>query len=693
MKKIIYALFVLGFAGLSSAQKYPTTLKNTRVIKKFDRTYHDDYQWLEALESEPVVNWRNAQNETANLYMQQVKSKYDLAAKIKEYNTYSSSSLPQKLGAYYYKQYILDKNKPSVLFYRKELNGNPIELFNPFQIYHNASAQISSYRPSKNSRYLACAVSPDGGDRHEIRFVDYERLNVLEDVVKDVKFSNIAWNRDSGIFYKRNTNQKTFEKDSTYFLYYHKLGTPSTEDKLVFDASKSNQSYYYLTQEDQLYLLLTDELTGKKSFYKASLNDADFKLEKFFETDENTRYIGLTKNKIYCAKKDYPWGEIRTIDFSQAHQETSIVPQTYGHLLIDTFFSGNYLFCQYKNAGQYYVAAYDLAGNFIRKFFAPEGTTLTMKFFDEKSKNLYVSVYSYTLSPQNFRLNLDTGSINPYYNDYLRPKTTLFPLDYFVTQNINCTSRDGVSIPLTIIYKKGTVLNGNNPTLLKAYGGFGTISRPSFDPALLAFLAQGGVFCFAEIRGGGEKGAKWHLDAVKLKKMNSFHDFIDAAEFLIREKYTSPEKLAITGGSYGGLVVGVAMTQRPDLFKVAIPVVGVFDMLKYEQFTVGRYHLDEFGDVENESEFNVLHAYSPYHNIQEEVNYPATYIITSENDDRVPPLHSYKFAALLQNRAAQKNPIILKIRSEAGHHGKSSYQDYIEDQAELYDFLLYHLNP
>lgn len=692
MKNLIAAFCLLCFALNLAAQKYPVTQKKLHEIKKFDTTYHDDYEWLEAVESEPVKNWRNAQNETANLYLDEIKKKYDIAGKIKEYNAFSSYSLPTKKEAYFYKQYIIDKKKPSVLFYRKELNGNPVELFNPFKIYRDDVARISGYMPSKNSRFMACAVSVDGSDRQEIRFVDFDKLKPLEDVVKDVKFSNIAWNRDSGVFYKRNTNQKTFERDSTYFLYYHKLGTPSDEDKLIFDASDKNLTYHYYTKNDKLYLGVTNEKTGLKSFYFAYLNQEDFKLEKFYESSEDYDYYRITKEKIYFSKKNYQWGEVRVMDLTKQNEETQIIPQTYNHLLIDVFFNDDYIFCQYKNLGKYYVAVYDFQGNLVRKFFTPEGTSFSMKFFDEKSKNLFVSVYSYTISPQNFKLNLTTGNIDQYYNDYLPPKPTLFPLDHFVTKNTTCKSRDGVDIPLTIIYKKGTVLDGNNPTLLEAYGGFGVISGPSFDPALLYFLEKGGVFCFAEIRGGGEKGAKWHTDAIKLKKMNSFNDFIDAAEFLIKEKYTSAQKLAITGGSYGGLVVGVAMTQRPDLFKVAIPKVGVFDMLKFEQFTVGRYHLDEFGSVDNPEEFKILHSYSPYHNIKEDVNYPTTLIVTSENDDRVPPLHSYKFAALLQNRAAQKNPIILKTRSDAGHYGKSSFQDYVDDEAEFYDFLLYHLN-
>ena len=269
----------------------------------------------------------------------------------------------------------------------------------------------------------------------------------------------------------------------------------------------------------------------------------------------------------------------------------------------------------------------------------------------------------------------------------------MFPLDHFITKTIVVKCRDNKDVPVNMVYKKGIVLDGNNPTLLQAYGGFGVVSEPNYDSALLYFLEKGGVFCFAEIRGGGEKGLKWHKDAIGLKKMNSFNDFIDVAEYLIKEKYTSSQKLAISGGSYGGLVVGVAMTQRPDLFKVAIPKVGVFDMLKFDQYTVGKFHLDEFGNPEKKEDFEYLYSYSPYHNIKEDVNYPTTLIITSENDDRVPPFHSYKFAARLQNRTAQKNPIYLMTRGNSGHYGQiSNYNSRAEEKAEFYDFLLYHLN-
>lgn len=323
----------------------------------------------------------------------------------------------------------------------------------------------------------------------------------------------------------------------------------------------------------------------------------------------------------------------------------------------------------------------------------PTGYEVELNYFDEETKDCYFGVYSYTVPYRNFKVNILEGKAQPFYSRANRPKPTLFPLDYFETKIITYKSRDNVDIPITIVHKKGVVLDGNNPTLLKAYGGFGTISGATYDTGLLYFLDKGGIFAYAEIRGGGEKGFKWHQDGRGLKKKNTFNDFIDAAEFLIKEKYTSANKLAITGGSQGGLLVGVAMTQRPELFKVAVPTMGVFDMAKFDDYTVGRFHHDEYGNPKKEQDYKYMLDYSPFHNIKDEVNYPITLIITSDNDDRVPPVHSYKFAAKLQNRAAQKNPIFLKTIPKAGHYGNfSTYDKKVQDKAEFYSFLLYHLN-
>lgn len=688
-----YFLYILLFVSSVFSQNFPVSKPVSKTITKFNISYQDEYSWLENMKSQETNNWVNAQNEFTNLNLELTNKEYNMLSKIKEYNFYSSSGLPVKKGTYYYSTYIKDKGKPNVLFYRKELNGDAIELFNPFKIYNNSTASISGYTPSKNSKYIACKVTLDGSDRTEMRFVDIDKNEKLNDIISNVKFSRTEWNKDSGIFYKRNSNQNYFAKDSTFQLYYHKLGTNQDTDKLVFDASKTENSFTYFTKKDRLFIMETNKLDGSKNYYYSILNDNDeFEFVKYIDSDNSDiSILSYDNNKVYFSSKEYDWGEIRTFNVADRSNEKVIIPQIYNNLLIDSFFSENYIFCKYKTIGKNYIIVYDQNGVFKRKFDSPEGTNFSFKFFDSKNNDLFISVFSKTISPQNFKLNIESGEVRHYYNDYLQPKITIFPLDYFVTKCISYKSRDGKDVPITIIYKKGTALNGTNPTLLEAYGGFGIVSELNYDPALLYFLDKGGVYAFAEIRGGGEKGLKWHKDGMGLKKQNSYNDFIDAAEYLIKEKYTSPEKLAISGGSNGGLVVGVAMTQRPELFKVAVPKVGVFDLMNFKNYTVGEHWEKEYGNPENKIDFESILSFSPYHNIKEGLNYPTTLIITSENDDRVVPMHSFKFAARLQNRVAQKNPIYLKILDNSGHYGVSNYNNYFEEKAAFYSFILYHL--
>ena len=691
--KNCFFLFLLVSAA-NFGQSFPITKAIPTTITKFNISFQDDYVWLEDMKSETTKNWVNAQNEVCNFHLDEIKKNNNILSKIKEYNAYSSNGLPAKKGAFFYSLYSKEKGKPSVLYYRKAINDDAIALFNPFSIYKNSFAGITDYSPSNNSKFMACKISTDGSDRNEIRFVDIEKLKNLDDILTNVKFSKIVWNQDTGIFYKRNSNQNNFAKDSTFQLFYHKLGTQQENDKLVFDTSKTGNNFSYFTKKNRLFIIEQNRISDIKNYYFIGLNNNDFVIEPFFESDDSKMtYLHLDNDKIYFSNKEFDWGEIKSFDISNAKVETVIVPQIYNNLLLDTYFEEDYIFCKYKTTVKNYIIAYDQNGKFIRKFDSPEGTDFDFKFFDSKTKDLYISVFSKTISFQNFKLNVASGEAKHFYNYYLEPKVTLFPLDYFITKTTTFKSRDQKEVPITIIYKKGTVLDGKNPTLLEAYGGFGVVSELYYDSALLYFLEKGGVYAFASIRGGGEKGLKWHTDGMVLKKQNTFNDFIDAAEFLISQKYTSPEKLAISGASNGGLVVGVAMTQRPELFKVAVPKVGVFDMIKFKNYTVGSYWAEEYGNPERKTEFESLLAFSPYHNIREEVNYPITLIITSENDDRVVPMHSYKFAAHLQNRTAQKNPIYIKTFNDAGHNGKiSNYNSYFEEKAAFYSFLLYHLN-
>ena len=690
MKKLL-VLVATGVSTFFSAQTQPVTPIIPSSEVRHQTTISDDYSWLEQPNSEEVSHWVNAQNAYTENYFQTIKKNYSLENKIRTYDDLSTNGLPTKKGKYFYSMYRKEKDRPAVLFYRKDLKSLSVEVFNPFKIYKNPATLMAGYYPSKNSRYVAIHVSLDGSDKREMRFTDMNSLNPTSDVLKEIKFSNIVWKGDRGVYYKRNSNKNAIAKDSTYQIYYHKIGDTQQNDPLIYDATQTNGHVSFFEAEDKMFIV---EQNIKGTTYRTIDLNSDSHAIVDFIVDDTTdfNFHFYKENRLYYSSKDYDWGEVRYRDMGANSESKALIPQIYNHLLLSARFYDKYIVCHYRTLGKNYISIYDYTGKFVRKFDAPQGCDFSIKFYNSETEDLFVSFYSYVISYQNFKLNIKTGDINLYYNDFIIPKPTIFPLDYFETKVITYKSRDNKDVPITIVHKRGMELNGNNPTLLSAYGGYGVIAAPSFNSGLLCFLDKGGVFAYAEIRGGGEKGLKWHRDGKGLKKRNSFNDFIDAAEFLIKENYTSPSKLAITGGSNGGLMVGVAMVERPDLFKVAVPNVGVFDMVKFGDFTAGKYWIDEYGSVDQEEDFKYLLSYSPYHNIKPNVNYPITLIITGENDDRVMPFHSYKFAAKLQNNVGQQNPIYLKTEHDAGHYGKrSNYASHLKERADFYSFIMYHL--
>ena len=688
-------LFLLLFVSITVFSQHKVeTKKVSTTLSKHGITIQDDYTWLENTSNKEVIDWITLQNNVSEQKLTEVVKNHNFSFKIKDYDYLSTYSLPSKNGKYFYNTYRIDKNKPGVLYYRESLNDLGKPLVDPYDVYKDANVVLLGYYPSKNSKYLAFRISPNGSDRHEIKFRDFVNKKYLNDVLTDIKFSSVAWNGDKGVFYKKNSNKEFFARDSTYQLFYHKIGDVQSKDQLVFDTSNTKSNFSFFTKKNKLYISEVSEDETTKNYYYTELDNEQFDFKNFVKEDKtNFEYLNIVADKFYFSDEKYPWGNVSYFDINNRSESTILIPQVYSHLLIGATFLDNYIICKYNNMGKYYMSIYDYTGKFIRKFEAPHSMDFQIRFYDEKTNELFVTFYSYTIPSLNYKLNITTGANDIYFNEFIQPKPTLFPFNYFETKIITYKSRDNKDIPIVIIHKKGIELNGNNPTLLKAYGGFGSISSPTYDTGLLHFLEKGGVYAYAQIRGGGEKGKNWHKEGKGLKKINSINDFVDAAEFLMSGKYTNPNKIAITGGSNGGLVVGAAMTQRPDLFKVVVANVGVFDMINAQKFTVGKYHLDEYGNADIKEEFNSLLKFSPLHNIKEDVNYPTCLIITSENDDRVPPFHSYKFVAKLQSRSAQKNPIYLKVNKNAGHYGNiSNYENRVKKESEFYSFIWEHLN-
>lgn len=695
MKKAFFLLLLIAFQMHS--QNYPVAKKTAATVMKHNTSFPDDYTWMENMRSEEVNIWVDRQNSHINSHFSDLSAKIFPLPAIRKYNDKTNFSIPVKKGKYYYAMMRSSNEEvqTATFAYKKDIDGNYIELFNPNFFYRNKTVNVVGYAPSKNSAVLAYKLMIDGSDRHEVRFVTTPGGKKHNDILRNIKFSDIAWKGDEGIFYNKNSNDSQFSIDSTYQVYYHKVGTDVAEDIAIYDATKEKGQLSFFTSHDakKLFLSVVDKDEKHVDHYYADLDTDTFELKKLLENSpKNFQLTGYHNGRLFIRTNDTNWGDLKYITLDAPKVVKTVIPQYQNQLLLNLDFFENRIIAKYKSIDGSYFMIFDYNGNVIKKIQTPKGMDVTLAGEDYYAKDMFFYVNSYTIPPILFTLNIDTGEYSRFVNSTYAKTTAPFPVDYFTTKNVSYTSRDGVQIPITIVYKKDVKLNGKNPTLLEGYGGFGVVSNPNYDNGLIYFLNNGGVYAYAEIRGGGELGLNWHKQGKRLKKINTINDFVDAAEYLIKENYTSPSSLAITGGSQGGLLVGAAMIQRPELFKVAIPKVGVYDMAKFHEYTIGRFHYDEYGDPEVKTEFDAMMAYSPYHNIKDDVNYPTTLIITSDNDDRVPPVHSYKFAAKLQNRTAQKNPVYLKTLRNAGHYGTTTNpEDALKDESEFYSFLLYHL--
>lgn len=669
------------------AQNHPSTAKKPSSSARYGVTYPDDYSWLENMGSPETISWIKVQNDFSEKHNTNISKSVFPLPTLKKYNAKTQYRIPVSKGKYYYTA------TAKYLAYQKEIGSRPVKLINANFILNDSVASIDEFYPSYTSKHIAYTISPNGSDLHQLRFVSTENGKHHTEIIKNIRFTNIAWHKDEGVYYRKSSNSTGFAIDSTYRMYYHKIGTSPANDKLLFDTSQSANLFNFFADEknQDLYILERDRKTYAINYYL--LKAGEVNPVKFLSTNGETFTISGTRNDtLFISSKLSNWGDVRYFSRNNPEDVKILIRQKPDHLLTDSYIYRNRILCKYRTATESYMALYDYSGKLIKKIQGPKGMDVSLYGNDYNAEEIYFTLQSRTIPPILFNLNITTGQYNRYVTD-MYPKTIApFGVDYFETKKTNYISRDGVQIPITIICKKGTQLNGANPTLLEAYGGYGITAEAHYDNGLIYFMEKGGVYAYAEIRGGGENGLDWHKSGRGINKTNSLNDFIDAAEFLIREKYTSPEKLAITGASHGGLVVGNALVQRPELFKAALPKVGVFDMYIKDSYGAGLNTITEYGNPNTKEGFEAMMAYSPYHNIKEDINYPITYIITSQNDDRVPPLHSYKFAAKLQNRTAQKNPIYLTAIPQAGHYGTlSSYEEHLEDKSEFYAFILYHL--
>ncbi len=525
--------------------------------------------------------------------------------------------------------------------------------------------------------------------------IDAETGEKLEEPLVDVKFSGIAWKGNEGFYYSsydKPEGSRLSAKTDQHKLYYHKLGQPQSKDRLVFGGTEEQKRRYvqgYVTEDDH-YLVIAgaNSTSGKDLFIRDLTKEKAALVPVVTDFDSETRVIANVGSKLYLVtNRNAPNKKVVTVDAAAPGPENwdTFIPETENVLTVST--GGGYFFAEYMVDALSKVYQYDYSGERVREIELPGLGSTTFISGKREEDTLYYSFTNYITPPTLFSLDVDSGESSVYHKSGAD-----FDSDRYESKQVFYKSKDGTQVPMMITYKKGTELNGKNPTILYGYGGFNISLSPSFSIANAVWLELGGVYAVPNLRGGGEYGESWHKAGTKLQKQNVFDDFIAAAEYLIDNKYTSSDYLAVRGGSNGGLLVGAVMTQRPDLFGVALPAVGVMDMLRYHTFTAGAGWADDYGTAEDSKEmFEYLKSYSPVHNVQAGVEYPATLVMTADHDDRVVPAHSFKFAAELQSKQAGTAPMLIRIETRAGHGAGTPVSKKVEKNADIFSFALYNM--
>jgi prolyl oligopeptidase len=670
------------------------------VAKKVDQTdnYHgtviaDPYRWLEDANSAETKAWVDAENKVTQDYLAAIPQRDGIRERLTQLWNYERYSAPYKEGGRYFYSRNDGLQNQAVLYTMKSLSDTPRVLLDPNTLAADGTVALAGTAVSPDGKLLAYSTAASGSDWNEIRVRDIESGKDLEDHVKWVKFSSTAWTHDGkGFFYSRYDAPQEATKlaDVNYYqkLYYHKIGTAQDADVLVYDRPDQKEwGFSGTTTDDGRYLLITaSQGTAHKNrvFYK-DLAKADApvvalidQLEAAYEFIDNVGPVFY-----FVTDRKAPRQRIVAIDIRKPREANwkTIVAEG-KQTLVDSHLINNQLVTAYLADARSVVKVTDLKGKQLREIALPGIGTVSGFNGKRGDTETFFSFTGFTNPTTIYLLDLKSGASSV----FRQPKLQFDPAQYETRQQFY-TSRDGTRVPMFIVAKKGIKLDGSNPTYLYGYGGFNISITPAFSPANLAWMEMGGVYAVANLRGGGEYGEAWHEAGTKLKKQNVFDDFIGAAEWLVNNKVTSPAKLAIGGGSNGGLLVGAAMTQRPELFGAAIPQVGVMDMLRFHKFTIGWAWTSDYGSSENPDEFKALVKYSPLHNLKSGTCYPATMITTADHDDRVVPAHSFKFAATAQAAQAGANPVLIRIDTKAGHGAGKPTSKQIEEVADRWGFL------
>ncbi|WP_233588584.1 MULTISPECIES: prolyl oligopeptidase family serine peptidase [Flavobacterium] len=671
---------------------YPTTSKGETVDVYFDTKLPDPYRWLEDDKSAETGAWVKAQNEVTYGYLAQIPFRDVLKSRMEKLWNYEKIGAPFKEGnfTYYYKNNGLQNQ--SVL-YRKDAKGTETVFLDPNTFSKDGTTSLGGLDFSKDGSKVAYAISEGGSDWRKVIIMDAISQKIIEDTIVDVKFSGVSWRGNEGFYYSSYDKPKGSElsaKTDQHKLYFHKLGTAQKQDQVIFGADQKRRYVGGGVTEDDHYLVITasNSTYGNELYIKdlTKSNSPIVTIVDNFKSDNNI--IENEGGKLFIETDlNAPNKRIVTVDVKNPKPENwkDFIAETENVLSPST--GGGYFFANYMKDAVSVVKQYDYSGKLVREIKLPGVGTAGGFGGKKKEKTVYYSFTNYITPGSTFSFEPATGTSAV----YEKPKVD-FNSEQYESKQVFYTSKDGTKIPMIITHKKGLKLDGTNPTMLYGYGGFNVSLTPSFSIANAVWMENGGVYAVPNLRGGGEYGKKWHDAGTKMQKQNVFDDFIAAAEYLIAQKYTSSQYLAIRGGSNGGLLVGATMTQRPDLMRVALPAVGVMDMLRYHTFTAGAGWAYDYGTAQDSKEmFSYIKGYSPVHNIQKGIQYPATMVTTGDHDDRVVPAHSFKFAAELQEKQTGTNPTLIRIDINAGHGAGKSVAATIQENVDLQAFTLYNM--
>ncbi|MCG8408832.1 MAG: prolyl oligopeptidase family serine peptidase [Phycisphaerales bacterium] len=674
---------------------YPKTKKVEVVDTIHGVKISDPYRWLEDDNAEDTKSWVQAQNKVTFGYLEQIPAREKVKSRLTKLWNYEKYTTPFKEGGRYFFRKNDGLQNQHVLYTVDRLTDTPRVLLDPNKLSKDGTVSLGNYSISDDGKYLAYGLSDGGSDWRTFHVRNVKTGKDLRDKIEWVKFSGAAWTKDGqGFFYSRFDAPKKGEKlsGSNYFqkLYYHRLGTPQSEDLLIYHRpDQKDWGFSGSVTEDGQYLIISiwkgTERKNRIYFKDLSVQRGGKIIQLLDDFDAEYGFLANDGPVFYFQTDlDAPRGRVIAIDTNRPDRENwrELIPEA-KETLQSTSVVNNMFVTSYLKDAHTQVKIFGMDGKFVREVELPGIGTASGFGGKREHKETFYAYYSFSTPPTVYRYDMTTGKSTL----FKKPKVDFNPDDY-VTSQVFYSSKDGTQIPMFITHKKGLKRDGGNPCYLYGYGGFNISLTPRFSIPNLVWMEMGGIYAQANLRGGGEYGKAWHNAGRLLNKQNVFDDFISAAEWLVSNKYTRKDRLAIGGGSNGGLLVGACMTQRPDLFGAAVPAVGVLDMLRFQLFTIGHAWTSDYGKIEDPEMFKVQYSYSPYHNVRKGTSYPATMITTGDHDDRVVPAHSFKFAAALQEAHAGKAPVLIRIETRAGHGAGKPTQFQIEEAADKWAFLV-----